>query len=99
MERSSEPNNSMPRLALRFVAGTVGLSRLAEWMAARAGTWTGLLWVWRPQQQSLGVRAISCPIGAPMGCEYFHMPMSFLLGDYVGVFPSWKKVLLKELAA
>ena len=43
--------------------------------------------------------AISCPIGAPMGREYFHMPMSFLLGDYVGVFPSWKKVLLKELAA
>ena len=99
MEQSSEPDSLMPRLALRFAAGTVGLSRLAEWMAARVGMWTGLLWEWRPQQQSLDAPAISCLIGTPVACGYLRMPMSFPLGDDVVAFPSWKKVLSREVAA
>ena len=67
MEQSSEPDNLMPRLALRFAAGMVGLSRLAEWMAARGGMWTGLLWEWRPQQQSLDAPASSCLNGTTSG--------------------------------
>jgi hypothetical protein len=99
MERSSEPNNSMPRLALRFVAGTVGLSRLAEWMAAWVGRLTDLLWEWRPQRRLLGVPATSYPIGASVDCGSLRLPTSFLLGDNAGVSPSWKKVLLRGVAA
>ena len=99
MEQSSEPDNLMPRLALRFAAGTVGLSRLAEWMAARGGMWTGLLWEWRPQQQSLDAPASSCLNGTPVACGYLRTPMSFPLGDNVVAFPSWKKVLSREVAA
>ena len=88
----------MPGLALRFAAGTVGLSRLAEWMAASIGKLTGLLWEWRPQQRLLDVPAISCPIGTPTDCGSLRLPASFRLGGNAAAFPSWKKVLLREAA-
>ena len=99
MEQSAEPDNLMRGLALQFAAGMVGLSRLAEWMAARGGMWTGLLWEWRPQQQSLDAPASSCLNGTPVACGYLRTPMSFPRGDNVVAFPSWKKVLSREVAA
>ena len=56
---------------------------------------------WDMDRSSLGVATAAAITGCPSEqlSERYAAPMSFPLGDNVVAFPSWKKVLSREVAA